>query len=194
MSTHLWVFKWCKCVADTCFLSKVVEMHVTNLWPFFRAGFRIMEIKWKNHLFCQLQDWVSNCRFSPDCLFWPLSLAHQPDQHLQGISLSCFLVLFWMQISLFILHLFINQTFHSQTNYTFKYRNMFLVANHRNNQSQLITEWKKGKEMAAPPSQSQCYPVSGMVTKAKIITFSFVPKEQPPVYMYTCTTSCSPSV
>ena len=22
-------------------------MYVTNMWPFFRAGFRIMEIKWK---------------------------------------------------------------------------------------------------------------------------------------------------
>ena len=57
-----------------------------------------------------------------------------------------------MQTSLFISHLFINRTFHRQTNYTFKYRNMSLVANHSNNQSQLITEYlKKGKEMAAPP-------------------------------------------
>ena len=118
----------------------------------------------KNHLFCQLQDWVSNCTFSPNCLFWPLILAHQPDQHLQGISLSRLLMPFWMQTSQFILHLFTNQTFHRQTNYTFKYRNMSLVANHSNIQSQLITDWKKGKEMVAPPSQSQCYPVSGMVT------------------------------
>ena len=118
----------------------------------------------KNRLFCQLQGWVSNCRFSPNCLFWPLILTHQPDQHLQGISLSHFLAPFWMQTSLFISHLFINRTFHRQNNYTFKYRNMSLVANHSNNQSRLITEWNKVKEMAAPPSQSQCYPVSGMVT------------------------------
>ena len=62
-----------------------------------------------------------------------------------------FLAPFWMQTSRFISHLFINRTFHRQTKYTFEYRNMSLVANHSNNQSQLITEWKKGKEMAAPP-------------------------------------------
>ena len=153
MSTHLWVFKWCKCVADTFFIFFIEGSGnaCNQRVAVFQSWLENYGNKVKNRLFCQLQGWVSNCRFSPNCLFWPLILAHEPDQHLQGVSLSRFLAPFWMQTSLFISHLFINRTFHRQTKYTFEYRNMSLVANHSNNQSQLITEWKKGKEMAAPP-------------------------------------------
>ena len=176
MSTHLWVFKWCKCVADICFLSKVVETHVTNLWPFFRAGFRIMEIKWKIISSASFKIGFQTADLAQIVYSdrWSLHTNHINTCKGLACPVFCFFCfvffsanIFWMQTSLFIsLFFFINRTFHRQTDYTFKYRNMSLVANHSNNQSQLITEWKKRQRNRGTPSQSQCYPVSGMVTSS----------------------------